>query len=349
MSGKHNKCCCGTGSYWIYSGTYQNGNIHRIDPLTGAYTAWSTGVVGRSYSLNVDPTTGYVYSANGATNTIHCLNSSGGLVWSTSPASIPGSEIMYACAVTNSGYVYAVTDGGRVHKLQANNGVEITSGWPYVATGGAVFRCVCVDQSGNVYVGGDNTAQTIRALSLSPAGSVRWTSNVKFGITGSEAASLGVYGVAINAAGTSLLAQRRTDAATVPLLHSHYQLNAATGAITASMKGAGDSSGTQFGNAVDWGSGPTAWCLQAPRSSAGTKYTILKDLIEFGVGASNCRDDLIATRDGNVFYCGQSNNNAPFNGFNVISPTLGWAVAVGSSGLQHTLAASDGRIGAFGL
>ena len=337
---------------WLYVGTFNitpfvQTNLYRVNSATGDYTVLSTGVLSSVRSISCDPTTGNIYIA-GHPGNIYCLDSEGTVLWSVSVGG--GSRISDLC-VSNDGHVYVAflyTDNvfptldtaGSIVKLDAATGTEITTGWPYAPSFDASFNCVCVDRSGNVYAG-CGPRPTYRAVSLTSGGSVRWSSSVTNVATLSDFG--GVQGLAVNSLGTALIATRLTDPSQVAL-HSHYFLNAATGAITSSFR---PISGTGvLADGCDYGQ------LDVAYSSTASSDAAVADVFSgsspfFNTGTTIGTQGLVCTRNGGVFVAAQADSGIPEKNYNVWSCVGGWKIRLPASVLMYTIESSEGRVGAF--
>lgn len=342
MGGKHN-CCCTTSPGILYAGSFEDSRLYQIDASTGAFFAISSGILSSVRHIACDPTTGNIY-VSGATGVVYCLDSTGSVLWSTT---VGGGALIYWVCVSNDGYVYAAFHaggpGGGVYKLDAATGVEITAGWPYLPGGGATFEPVCVDQSGNVYAGVTNTAGTMQAVSLDASGAVRWTSLVSSITTG------GFHGLAINAAGTQLIGVREADAFDISD-ESHFILNAADGSFLGAFRP--PTAGGLPVVGCDWGPNISYAVARrdAPFTGRPDVYSSLSS--PFFNSLTPQAFGLIATRDGGVYLGTQPSEvtGDPQN-YNLWGCIEGWkALLPFSPGtLLYTVAAAEGRIGAFGL
>lgn len=348
MTGKHNKCCCGTtGQYVVYVGTLSStSKIFRVDPGAQTSSLLVGGISGACWDLACDPVTGYIYMA--AASKIICFDSAGSTVWSTAVTGAVG------VAVSPSGYVYAASlTTGYVERLRADNGATAnTGGWPFAPGGGAAFTCLCVDQSDNIYAGGNNTAKTGRAWSADSTATQRWMADVSNN-TSLDINSQGVYGIACNAAGTEVVCSRVISPLDNIALKSHYHLNASTGVITGTYRG-GDvlNSGYQTsgrGQNCEYGPTGASYSTQTPANSPND-WTVLYNLgnyykfpivytpsallitaYDIAIGRDN-REFITCSYPGRRFYC--------------ISDD--WYLDIAESQLR-AIETSEGRVGAFGI
>lgn len=337
---------------WLYVGTFNltpfvQTNLYRVNSATGEYTVLSTGVLSSVRSISCDPTTGNIYVA-GHPGNVYCLDSEGAILWEVSVGG--GANVSDLC-VSNDGSVYVAflyTDNvfptldtpGSIVKLDASTGAEITSGWPYAPSSDASFNCVCVDRSGNVY-SGCGPRPTNRAISFSADGSIRWVSEVTNVVTLSDGG--GVQGLAINALGTELIATRFT-VTSQSALHSHYFLDAATGAITSSFR---PLSGTGVpSDGCDYGQLDVAYSI-AVSSDADVADVYSGSGPFFNTGTAFGTQGLVCTRDGGVFVTAQADAGIPEKNFNVWSCVGGWKTLLPASVLMYAIESSEGRCGAF--
>lgn len=341
MGGKQNKCCCGA-SLRVYTGWSGNSDIYEIDPNSQTYILLATyaSAPARTYDIVCDPTTGNIYiaSASGATGTVFCLNSLGSTIWSASIGSV-----IYSVAASAAGFVYVAANGGAIHKLQSSDGTAITTGgWPYTHGGGFIPRCVCVDQSDNVYAGGDNTARDVRALSLDSVGSLRWTSNVSNVALASEGSSSFVTGIGVNAIGGQVVCSRVINTTTTT--NSHYHLNASTGAITGSFKDVSPSNGIDnVGRGQNCVYGPAGDSYTTQIANATNRYTVLKNIAQyFRFPTAITATSIAVTRAGDEYVVLQT------TGAEFYSITGGWSIDLPTR-IQTSIETNEGKIGAFGL
>lgn len=253
---------------------------------------------------------------------------------------------MLGVAASNDGHVYAVgSTHPKAYKIDATNGTEVTSGWPYdhasgtsPYTGGGILFCVCTDQYGNVYVGGINNAP-VRAVKLNSAGTSQWTSLVRnvvsANITGTE-----VRGIAINAAGTQLAASRGTESTST--MHDCYLLDPSTGSVTGGVKnGSTPSAGSM--NAAAYGPLSNSYHGGANRGAVLGGPYVRKDLTTYLSSATTGICFAIAVGpDGNEFFTTGSGNT-------ISSIIGGWTYSAGVSTNVRCMDTSHGRFGAFGL
>lgn len=166
------------GLYVGYSG---NSRLFKFNRSTGTYRVISNGVLSGVRSISCHPLTQMIYVAGGVGD-VTCLRPSGSVVWSVELGS--GGQISDLC-ISNENELYVAFRSGKIFKLNGETGEEITDGWPYTLSG-MRFNCVCVARSGNVYAGGENDARVVgennpgvvRLLSLTSAGSLRWTNPI---------------------------------------------------------------------------------------------------------------------------------------------------------------------------
>lgn len=162
---------------------------------------------------------------------VYSIDSGGTLRWSTViKQGVSDINTVVAMAVSPDGYVYCGTGTGRIHKLDATTGVEVTGGnWPYVFTGAVTLIGACCDQSGNVYMGGGRVAGTPgnTLISLTPSGTVRWAVDV---LGSGETASGEITDIDINLQQTLLTVVKGNTTGTASEL---FVVNPDTGTFTA--------------------------------------------------------------------------------------------------------------------
>lgn len=327
----------------VSAGIPINSRLTVLNPQTGALIGVLYTVSDQITSIACDPLTGNIYLTNttSSSGSVVAVDSVGTLLWTWSPAT---ASPLYGISATNDGYVYVMAStGAKVYKIDATSGVEITTGWPYtMGTGtspygaGGIGVATCVDQSGNVYIGGINNAGT-RAVSLTAAGGVSWSSTVTN--VASPVINSQVSGLAINAAGTQLAASRY-GGNTLP--DGCYLLQASTGIVLGSVKNTTPGSVdimqcaafNATGNAYHGGSNLGA--------VLGGPY-VRKDFSVFlsaaGVQISNA---LAVGLDGNVF-------TTTTTGYRVMCVTPAWVYDEGVTERVTALEVSTGRVGAFGI
>jgi len=334
---------------WLYVGARVSGTLYRVNSATGEYSELSTGVLTTVKSISCDPTTGNIYIASGTADIV-CMDSDGAVLWTVTKGG--GATVSDVC-VSNDGYVYAAFQRsgsveGKVFKLDAITGTEITTGWPYApAFITASFNCVCVDQSGNVYAGCNNDGYTVRAVSLTSSGTVRWTSSVEN--TPATSGFQGVMGLAINAGGTTLIASRQTDTGE-PAVDSHYFLDSTAGTVNSSFRPT-SGTGVPLADGCDYGgiTGNVAYSTNTSSNAA------IADVFAgtgplFNTATTNSAGGVVSTRKGGVFVTAQADPAIPQSNYNVYKCVSGgWKINLPASLLMVAIESSEGRIGAFGL
>lgn len=345
-------CCCNP-PFWLYAGTRgaTAQPIYRINPEDQTISSFYSGLTNRCYDLACDPTTGNLYIAAGTQGAV-CIDSNGNHVWTNSVGVGLGS--LLGIAVSKNGFVYTGFNN-TIRKLDAATGVEVTTGgWPYTHGASVGIRCICVDQSENVYVGGGGQIVTapIRVLSINSSATLRWTSNCSNSVPAEtpSAAALGCYGIAVNEGGTQLVCSRFVGGAPTTI-HSHYHLNASTGARTGSFRdGSTQNSGIQSGGAgqnCEYGPLGTSYSTQFP-DTAPNRETVLTNIAPYyafpQIGSNvYTANDITISRTGDEYVV----DNYPDG--EVHSLLDGWYIVVPGSGGASSIEISQGRIGAFGL
>ncbi len=355
MGAKQNGCCCGPPSegYRLYAGVHflvggvgASGKIIELDPATGALIGTLHNCTRGVRAVEVDPTTGNIYicDTSSSTGDVVALDSSGTLLWTWSP---PTPHSLPSLAVSNDGHVYAITQlSPTVYKIDSTTGVENTTGWPYTFgalttpfAGGGVGHGLCVDQSGNVYVGGVNNLG-VRVVKLTSAGSVSWTSlcqNVASAVIINTQANR----LAINAAGTQLSVPRYTGS--IPSQHNMMFLNAATGAVT------GGVTHSAFGYVAAYGPGANSYMTGRSNTGAANGVTVRKDLFNYYSTQALDSYGLAIGPDGAEFL-GTGSNLSPSYIIFRMNAGSGWAYTESDSTAECLgLATSAGQVGAFGL
>lgn len=205
------------------------GTLTRFYPATTGTAAMS----GRAVSHVDADRQGNIYFnlVNGLTSQddIYCVDATGALKWSAPIGGTSRNDIT-TIAVSSEGYLYvAASSTGHIWKLDANTGVEITTGWPYTLTGATQVAGMCVDQAGNVYAGGARNpgvpGNTL--VSLSPDGSVRWLVDL---LGSGESASGVIRDIAINLDNTELSVSKSQSGGSNS---DYFEIDPATGSFTA--------------------------------------------------------------------------------------------------------------------
>jgi DNA-binding beta-propeller fold protein YncE len=336
-------CCQASGV--VYAGIFTTTTIYQIDFNSLTFSTFTTGVIVNCRGIAVDPTTGMVYVVgdSGGSTTVYGFDSSGTLVWTTALGAVGNGR---GIAVNPQGFVYVCTTAGIIYKFQANDGTQITTGgWPFTSSlnrAGVGAQCICADQVGNIYVGGDSTARTSKAIALDGSATLLWTSNVSNVLPAAETNSKGVYGIAINAPNNQVHCLRATARATETTVRALYHLNSSTGAITGSAVTATsvNDGSLQLGNSSDYDSLNNSFSGTAPDS--GTLKDVYENLAAFTVsGAAGNLLCLVTTPTDDIIV----GTNTAADG--VINISTGQKVV--TPGATSALATSFGKIGAFGL
>lgn len=331
-------CCCSPVSD-IYVGTVGSRIIYQFKSDTGANSIWKTfsNPINPS-SIACNPNNSRIYIASSLA--VNCFDKLGNQIWGTS---LSGPVI--GVAVTNEGSVYACTSAGVIHKLNETTGVAITTGWPYSPGGGAAFQVCCADQSGNIYAGGDNTAKSLRAVSLTPSGSVRWTSAVTNN-AGLETGSFGTICMSVNSDGTEVACARKLKNPAPAGLNSLYLLNASSGGISSSVGPTG-STGAFSGNGSGYDSLGNSYLgiLDTVPSSGHLLYKNLAAYLSYPT--TPFPNALAISRNDNDIYFASS-GVVNFSAAMVYSLNKGWSVEIPTQSQFNFIELSSGRIGAFG-
>lgn len=345
MGAKHNKCCCSAPAVIVYAGIMdivgglgKVGRVTALDGPTGSLIGVLYTATEAISAIACDPTTGKIYitDSSSTAGVVKALNSSGGLLWTWTPGA---TAALSGLAVANDGYVYATSrTTGKVYKIDASSGTEITSGWPY-NPGSASLVCVCVDQSGNVFTGGRISSLPTAAM-LTSSGSIVWSATIANVTPGALPI---VNAIAVDAGGTELAIGIATSA--VAGLSDCYKVDAATGSINGSVY----SSNLQQASAY---SATAIAYSYVGGAQDGSGYTVQKELAGYYKTFTNTVQGIAVARDDTTYLGTQKGTGGTSNTHCVYSIEYGWTHDEFDGITNKVCACIDtnhGRLGAFGL